>query len=105
MDKVQLSNAIKYRRSTCPPRIHVGFESRKSESLFCVKDNGIGFDPQNAERIFTPFQRLHSQQEYAGTGIGLAICKKIIEAHGGRIWAESAPGQGATFRFTLPDRA
>jgi two-component system sensor histidine kinase/response regulator len=100
-----LSNAIKYRRSTCPPRIHVGFESRGGESLFWVKDNGIGFDPQDAERIFTPFQRLHSQQEYAGTGIGLAICKKIIEAHGGRIWAESGQGQGATFLFTLPDRA
>ena len=99
-----LGNAIKYRRSTCPPQIHVGFEPRGGESLFWVKDNGIGFDPQEAERIFTPFRRLHSQQEYAGTGIGLAICKKIIEACGGRIWAESAPGQGATFLFTFPDR-
>lgn len=96
-----LGNALKFRGSD-PPRIHVGAERQGLFWKIWVRDNGIGIDPADFDRIFIIFQRLHPRDEYPGTGIGLAICKKIVERHGGRIWVESAKGQGATFCFTLP---
>jgi signal transduction histidine kinase len=96
-----LSNAIKF-RSAEPPRIHVAATDEGSDWHFTVRDNGIGLEPQYAERIFLIFQRLHGREEHPGTGIGLAICQRIVDRHGGRIWVTSKLGQGATFHFTLP---
>ncbi len=96
-----LGNALKY-RSERPPRIHIGVERRGGHWQLAVRDNGIGIDPQYAKRIFLVFQRLHSWDEHPGSGIGLAICEKIVERHGGQLWVESQVGQGATFFFTLP---
>jgi signal transduction histidine kinase len=95
-----VSNALKFTRD-CAPRIHLSSARQGDEWRLGVSDNGIGIDPAYADQVFEIFKRLHSAEEYEGTGIGLAICKKIVERHGGRIWVESQPGQGSTFCFTL----
>jgi PAS domain S-box-containing protein len=99
-----IGNALKFQRSDTPPVIRVKAQREGDGWLFSVSDNGIGIDPQYSERIFQIFQRLHTRQEYPGTGIGLAICKRIVERHSGEIRVRSSPGEGATFSFTIPDR-
>jgi chemotaxis family two-component system sensor kinase Cph1 len=96
-----IGNALKFAKPGEAPAVHVGVARREQDWIFSVRDNGIGFEPEYAERIFIIFQRLHQIGAYPGTGIGLAICKRIVEAHGGRIWAESEMGVGSTFFFTL----
>jgi light-regulated signal transduction histidine kinase (bacteriophytochrome) len=98
-----VGNAIKF-RSHEPSRIKISAEKRDADWVISVRDNGIGIDPRHSDRIFVLFQRLHDRGQYPGTGIGLAICKKIVELHGGSIWLESLPGAGACFRFTVPHR-
>jgi light-regulated signal transduction histidine kinase (bacteriophytochrome) len=96
-----ISNAIKFHGDR-PPHVHLSAARHDNEWVFSVRDNGIGIDQQYADRIFVIFQRLHTSADYPGTGIGLALCKKIVEQHGGRIWVDSHAGQGSTFYFTLP---
>ena len=97
-----VGNALKY-RAAAAPEVHIAAIRRESDWLFSVQDNGIGIAPAYQQRIFKLFQRLHSSREYPGTGIGLALCRRIVQVHGGDIWVESAEGAGATFFFNLPD--
>ena len=97
-----LGNALKYHAGDSP-RVHVSAEPGQDGWQFCVSDNGIGIEPQYYEKIFEIFRRLHNQQEIPGTGIGLAVCRRVVHRHGGRIWVESEPGRGSRFYFTIPD--
>jgi light-regulated signal transduction histidine kinase (bacteriophytochrome) len=99
-----VANAIRFRGER-RPEIHVGAGRAPGEWRFFVRDNGVGIEPQYFERIFLIFQRLHTRRESSGTGIGLALCKRIVERHGGRIWLESEAGKGSTFYFTIPERS
>jgi light-regulated signal transduction histidine kinase (bacteriophytochrome) len=97
-----VGNALKYRRPDVPPAIRISAERAGTVWRFAVADNGIGIEEEYFDRIFVIFQRLHTRDEHAGTGIGLAVVRKIIDRHGGRVWLESTPGEGSTFFFTLP---
>jgi light-regulated signal transduction histidine kinase (bacteriophytochrome) len=96
-----IQNALKFQREQSP-EINIAAHKKGKEWIFKVQDNGIGIDAEYRIKIFDLFRRLHSREKYEGTGIGLSICKKIVDMHGGRIWVESTPGQGSTFYFTLP---
>lgn len=98
-----LQNAWKFSRDKIKTEISFGQETQSDRMIFFIKDNGAGFNEKNADRLFTPFQRLHTEKQFEGTGVGLAIVARIIRRHGGEIWAESTPGQGACFYFTLPN--
>ena len=97
-----IGNAIKYRSPDRQPVVHLAAERQNANWIISVSDNGIGIDPAYKENVFGLFKRLHTNDEYSGTGIGLAICQRIVDRYHGRIWVESEPGRGSTFRFTLP---
>lgn len=96
-----IDNAIKFRGKKAP-RVHLSARKNDKEWIFSVADNGIGIDKKYYEEVFQVFEQLHPQMKYSGTGIGLAVCKKIVNRHNGRIWLESKPGQGSTFYFSIP---
>lgn len=98
-----IGNAVKFQPPGATPQVEVAARRGANEWVFWVKDNGIGIAPDQAPRLFAPFRRLHSQEEFPGTGIGLSICRRIVERRGGQMWLESVPGEGSTFFFTIPD--
>jgi light-regulated signal transduction histidine kinase (bacteriophytochrome) len=97
-----VANAVKYSSKRGDARVEIGGSEDLSENLYWVRDNGAGFDMRYAARLFGVFQRLHSQEDFPGTGVGLAIVHRVVSRHGGRVWAEGKPGEGACFYFTLP---
>jgi signal transduction histidine kinase len=97
-----LKNAIKFRTNNIPPVINISAESVEKEWRFSIKDNGLGIDEKDREKIFVIFKRMQNRSDYEGVGIGLALCKKIVELHGGTIWVESVEGKGSIFIFTIP---
>src|SRR4030095_10095978 len=97
-----IGNSLKFRRPDVPPRVHVSARRTGDEWEITCQDNGIGIEPEFADKVFVIFQRLHAKDAYPGTGIGLAIAKKIVEYHGGRIWIDPSQTEGTLFRFTLP---
>jgi light-regulated signal transduction histidine kinase (bacteriophytochrome) len=99
--QVLLANAAKFTRHRADPRIEAGVQTHAQDAVFCVRDNGVGFDMRYADRLFGLFQRLHRDEELEGAGVGLATARRIVHRHGGRIWAEAAPGRGAAFFFTV----
>lgn len=97
-----LANAVKFTRDEAEPRVEIRSWRDGDEAVYCVRDNGVGFDMAYADKLFGVFQRLHHDDEFEGTGVGLAIIQRLVQRHGGRVWAEAEPGRGATFYFTLP---
>ncbi|WP_200939724.1 ATP-binding protein, partial [Deinococcus sp. Leaf326] len=97
-----IGNAVKFTQGQHPARIHVCMKNHEQDFVVCVRDNGVGFNMRQKDRLFGMFQRLHPAEDFSGVGMGLALVRRLVHRHGGRAWAESTPGQGATFYFALP---